>query len=47
MNNYAMVHYPDGNPISGMSFYQTAIFQVDIQNVFRYNYIIMSFKAIF
>lgn len=35
MNNYAMVHYPDGNPISGMSFYQTAVFQVDIQNVFR------------
>ena len=47
MNNYAMVHYPDGNPNPGMIFYQTAIFQVDIQNVFRYNYIIMSFKAIF
>ena len=47
MNNYVMVHYPDGNPNPGMIFYQTAIFQVDIQNVFRYNYIIMSFKAIF
>ena len=37
MNNYAMVHYPDDNPNPGMIFYQMAIFQVDIQNVFRYN----------
>ncbi len=43
MNNYAMVHYPDGNPNPGMIFYQTAIFQVDIQNVFRYNYVLKRF----
>lgn len=37
MNNYDMVHYPNDNSNPGMIFYQTALFQVDIQNVFRYN----------
>ena len=37
MNNYAMVYYPDDNLNPGMIFYQAMIFQVDIQNVFRYN----------
>lgn len=37
MNNYDMVYYPNDNSNPGMIFYQTALFQVDIQNVFRYN----------